>query len=136
MNQILFRRELYIPSTIDGLNCCLNMAYELSKQFDFDFDTSFCLHTVIIEAVENAIMHGNRHNGDSEVRVLIELNANEIFVEVEDKGEGFDLNSIPSPVDGSAIQQEGGRGIFFIKSLSSSCTTIGKGNIIRIKLKR
>ena len=136
MNQIQFRRELYIPSTIDGLNSCLNVVSELSAQFNLDFNTQFCLHTVIIEAVENAIKHGNKYISDSEVRVLFKLSDREIFVEVEDKGEGFDLKSIPSPIDGVAIQQEGGRGLFFIKSLSSSCCTIGRGNIIRIKFKR
>jgi len=136
MNQIQFRRELFIPSTIDGLNSCLNVVSELSMQFNLDFDTQFCLYTVIIEAVENAIKHGNKYIRDSEVRVFFKLSDHEIFVEVEDKGDGFDLNSVPSPIDGDDIQHEGGRGLFFIKRLSSSCCTIGRGNIIRIKFKR
>jgi len=136
MNHIQFRRELFIPSSNDGLNSCLDMVYELTKQFDFDLDTSFRLHTVIIESVENAIIHGNKYMNEFLVRVLIEIFTNEILVEVEDKGEGFDVNSIPSPVEEGAIQKEGGRGIYFIKHLSLSCYTIGRGNIIRIKLKR
>jgi len=136
MNQILYQHELFIPSTFDGLNKCLDIVYELTQRFNLDRDTIFCLNTVVIESVENAIIHGNKFSNDASVRVLIAVGLQEITVEVEDSGNGFDLNDIPSPVEGQAIGQEGGRGIFFIKSLSMSCYTLGRGNIIRIKLKR
>jgi len=131
-----FQREILIPSTVEGLNVCLDIVHELTKKFNLDMETSFSLHTVIIESVENAIIHGNKFIKDFKVRVLIMVSSNEIFVEVEDKGEGFDMNNVPSPIEGSAIQMEGGRGIFFIKRLSTSCYTMGRGNILRIKLKR
>jgi len=131
-----FQREILIPSSVEGLNVCLDMVYELTKKFDLDLETSFRLHTVIIESVENAIIHGNKFIKHFNVRVLIMVGSEEIFVEVEDKGEGFDMNNIPSPIEGAAVQREGGRGIFFIKRLSESCYTMGRGNILRIKLKR
>jgi len=136
MNQILFQKEIFIPSTIEGLNSCLDVIGELKVQFDFNFDTIFCLHTVLVEAVENAFVHGNKGVRELDVRVFFLISANEIFVEVEDRGEGFDLNAISSPIDDSNLIREGGRGIFFIKKLSASCYTEGKGNILRIKLNR
>ena len=136
MKHMQFQREILIPSTVEGLNVCLDIVHELTKKFNLDMETSFSLHTVIIESVENAIIHGNKFIKDFKVRVLIMVSSNEIFVEVEDKGEGFDMNNVPSPIEGSAIQMEGGRGIFFIKRLSTSCYTMGRGNILRIKLKR
>jgi len=136
MNNIQFEQELFIPSTIDGLNFCLDVVYKISKQCNLDADTSFRMHTVIIEAVENAIVHGNKLIRDSDVRVLIIVALNEIVLEIEDKGEGFDLNGIPSPLEAHRLGLEGGRGIFFIQQLSLSCYTMGKGNIIRIKLRR
>lgn len=136
MSQTLFQKELFIPSTIEGLNTCLDVVDEIKQQFDLDFDTSFSLHTVIVESVENAFIHGNKGLRELKVRVFISISSKEIFVEVEDMGDGFDINSIISPVDEPNIQREGGRGIFFIKVLSLSCCTVGRGNIIRIKLKR
>ena len=131
-----FKREILIPSTIEGLNVCLDMVRDLTKKFNLDIETSFRLHTVVIESVENAIIHGNKFIKDFNVRILIMISSEDILVEVEDKGEGFDMNTVPSPIEGSAIQMEGGRGIFFIKRLSLSCYTMGRGNILRIKLKR
>lgn len=136
MNQTLFQKELFIPSTLEGLNECLDIVDEVREQFNLDFDTSFSLHTIMVESVENAFIHGNRGVREMKVRVFISICASEILVEVEDSGDGFDLNSIISPTIKSNIKNEGGRGIFFIKMLSSTCYTVGRGNIIRIKLKR
>jgi len=136
MDQILFQKELFIPSTIDGLNRCLDVIGALREQFDLNFETMFCLHTVLVEAVENAFIHGNKGVRELDVRVFISISLMEIFVEVEDRGEGFDMNSISTPIDHLHLKSEGGRGIFFIKKLSAGCCTEGKGNIIRIKLNR
>ena len=136
MDEILFQKELFIPSTIDGLNRCLDVIRELRELFNLNFDTMFCLHTVLVEAVENAFIHGNKGVRELDVRVFISISLMEIFVEVEDRGEGFDMNSISTPIDHLHLKSEGGRGIFFIKKLSACCCTEGKGNIIRIKLNR
>ena len=136
MNETIYQKELLIPSTIEGLNNCLDIVEEIKEQFCLDFDSSFGLHTVIVESVENAFIHGNKGSRELKVKVCISVNSSEILVEVEDCGEGFDINSISSPVEEQNIVKEGGRGIFFIKMLSLKCYTVGKGNIIRIKLKR
>jgi len=136
MNQTLYQKELFIPSTFEGLNKCLDMVGEVREKFDLDFDTSFGLHTVMVESIENAFIHGNKCKRELEVRVFISININEILIEVEDMGDGFDMNNIESPLVVSNLKNEGGRGIFFIKMLSSSCYTVGRGNIIRIKLNR
>lgn len=136
MDQILFHKEIFIPSTIDGLNRCLDVIDELRELFDLNFDIIFGLHTVLVEAVENAFVHGNKGVRELDVRVFFSISLSEIFVEVEDRGEGFDLNAISSPLDHSNLLREGGRGIFFIKKLSAVCYTEGKGNILRIKLNR
>jgi serine/threonine-protein kinase RsbW len=136
MLKALFYRELTISSTIEGLDECMAVLNEIDKRFNFSFNESFGLHTVLIESLENAFIHGNKGNKELEVRILISINEQEIFMKVEDCGEGYDFNSVSYPTDGSAVHNESGRGIFFIKSLSSSCYTIGKGNIICIKIQR
>jgi len=136
MDEILFQKELFIPSTFEGLNTCLDAIGEIKKLFELNFDTMFCLHTVIVESVENAFIHGNKGVRELNVRVSISITTSDIFIEVEDQGDGFDINSIPSPIEQSNFSDEGGRGIFFIKKLSLSCSTVGVGNIIRIKLNR
>ena len=136
MSSLLFYRELNIPSTIEGLNECLVIVDEVGEKFGLDFDRKLSLQTVIVESVENAIIHGNKCLRDLKVRFYLAITHEEIIIEVEDQGEGFDLNSVPSPIESSNIRKESGRGIFFIKQLSNNCSTLGKGNIIRINMDR
>ena len=136
MDLILFQKELFVPSNFEGLNRCLDVIGEIHEAFDLNFDTMFGLHTIIVESVENAIIHGNKGVRELDVRVLISIKSTEIYVEIEDRGDGFDINGLPSPVEPANLQIEGGRGIFFIKMLCVCCSTNVKGNIIRIKLNR
>jgi len=136
MHKILFYNELIIYSTIEGLDECMDIVKKISERFNFSFDKCFALQTVLVEALENAFIHGNKGVRELKVRVLIKISKSEIFLEVEDCGDGYDISTVTSTIDGSNFHKESGRGIFFIKRLSSSYCTVGKGNIIRIKLER
>jgi serine/threonine-protein kinase RsbW len=132
----LYDRDLYIPSTLEGLDMCLFIIKEVGVLFSLNLKTMLSLHTIVLEAVENAFIHGNLGIRDKIVRFSIKINQNQILIEVEDEGNGFDIDSIPSPITSANLRCESGRGIFFIKSLSDSCCTLGKGNIIQIKVNR
>lgn len=136
MDKSLYQNELVVTSTVEGFNECLNVVDKIGKLLNFNFDENFGLQTVMMESLENAFIHGNKGIRELEVRVFISISKSEIFVEIEDAGEGYDFDSILSPIEGTNNHNESGRGIFFIKSLCSSCYTVGKGNIIRIILKR
>lgn len=136
MDPILFQKELFVPSNFEGLNICLDVIREIKDVLDLNLDALFGLHTIIVESVENAIIHGNKCVRELDVRVFISINSTEIYVEVEDRGDGYDINGLRSPVEPAYLLSEGGRGIFFIKMLSTCCSTNEKGNIICIKLNR
>ena len=90
----------------------------------------------MLEAVNNAISHGNKFNKDLETIITFRVNRDKIFIEIEDQGDGFDLEKISSPIEKGNICLEKGRGIFFIRNFSDSFNTIGKGNIVNIIINR
>ena len=132
----LYNKELYVPSGVDGLDMCLYLVNDICKCFNLDFEKKLSLHTIVVEAIENAIIHGNKGDKTKFVRFSIQVIKEKIFIRVEDEGDGFNIHSIPSPTLTSNIRNEYGRGIFFIKNLSESCSTLGRGNIIKIVMKR
>ena len=136
MCNILYYRELYIPSCIEGLEEILNVVKEVEEKFNLDFERKLALQTVIVESVENAIIHGNRYIRDLLVRFSITITDLKIVIDVEDQGVGFELGTVSSPITETNIRKESGRGIFFIKCFSTSFFLLGKGNIIRINIDR
>lgn len=77
----------------------------------------FNLVVAITEAVNNAIVHGNRLDTGRMVRYAVECREDGVHCIVEDEGEGFEVEDIADPVSPENLLQEGGRGIFLIKAL-------------------
>jgi len=136
MGELEYFKKFTINSTMEGLKECLDVAYEIQKNFNFEPSKEFAFQTVLVESVRNSICHGNKFNKDLLTIITIEIYNKQIKIEVDDQGDGFDLEKVPSPIEQHNINLENGRGIFFIKSLSESLNTRGKGNIVDIILNR
>jgi anti-sigma regulatory factor (Ser/Thr protein kinase) len=136
MENLEYYNRLIITSTPEGLKTCLNLIPEIEHKLHLDDKISFALRTILIESVTNAICHGNHYDKNLKAIITVKISNKQIFVEVEDQGEGFDASLIPSPIDKDNITLETGRGVFFIRAFSDSFKTIGKGNIVNIVINR
>ncbi len=72
----------------------------------------------VTEAVNNAIIHGNKNRSDLSVAVAVGDRPEEFCFSVEDRGDGFDFNNLPDPTAPENILKENGRGIFLMKNLA------------------
>lgn len=71
-----------------------------------------------LEAVNNAIVHGNKLNEKLEVKINASLKSNILSLIIEDKGKGFNYKNIPDPTAPENIENISGRGIFLMEKLS------------------
>jgi len=74
----------------------------------------------VTEAVNNAIIHGNKLDETKPVTVDVQTDSVEVIVVVCDCGGGFDPSAIPDPRLPENILREGGRGVFLIRHLADS----------------
>ena len=72
----------------------------------------------VTEAVNNAIVHGNKEDKDKNVKIKLKENKKSIRFVVEDEGGGFDHENLPDPTNPENIEKIKGRGIFLIKNLA------------------
>lgn len=83
-----------------------------------------------MQAVENAIVHGNGSNADKQVSVTFGTCRGGIFTEVRDEGVGFDFTQFGSlPSDDSAV----GEGIFVMKTLANRLEFTDGGRCVRLE---
>lgn len=87
----------------------------------------------ISEAVINSIEHGNKFDKRKIVTIQLICEKNEIYVEIYDEGDGFNLNDVEDPTLQTNIKKESGRGIHVIRSLSDSIQYNHKGNSVQLK---
>jgi serine/threonine-protein kinase RsbW len=70
------------------------------------------------EALANAIKHGCKNDPSKQVQCMVACDDQRgMLVVVRDSGEGFDPNTVPSPVAADNLFRHHGRGIFLINQL-------------------
>jgi len=88
-----------------------------------------------LEAVNNAITHGNKANPQKMVDVEITFDKNEMIITVTDEGPGFNPAAIPDPTMPENIEELSGRGVFLMKKLADSISFNEKGNSVTMNFK-
>ena len=71
----------------------------------------------LTEAVNNAIVHGNKSNPARKVTVRCEAIAGGLVTVVKDAGRGFRPEKVDNPLKAENILKESGRGIFLMRTL-------------------
>jgi serine/threonine-protein kinase RsbW len=89
----------------------------------------------VTEAVNNAIVHGNKEDKNKKVRLGLKKNKKSVRFVVEDEGNGFDFNNLPDPTNPKNLEKVKGRGIFLIKSLSDKTTFKRGGRTVEMLFK-
>lgn len=72
----------------------------------------------VTEAVNNAIIHGNKSELVKSVTVDVVQENGSVVFSVLDQGNGFDYENLPDPTAPENIEKPDGRGIFLMKNLS------------------
>lgn len=93
------------------------------------------LLVVVTEAVNNAIIHGNKRNPQRKVVVTCLRNGHVLVVKVRDEGKGFDPDGVPDPIHEDNLLRESGRGVFLMRQLMESVSYNKKGNEVTMTMK-
>lgn len=71
----------------------------------------------VTEAVNNAMIHGNKKSGTKKVRVISEILPGWLVVMIDDEGKGFRPDTLHNPLKEDNIMKESGRGVFLMRTL-------------------
>jgi serine/threonine-protein kinase RsbW len=75
------------------------------------------LMIALTEAVNNAILHGNKSKEEKAVRVVCEIREDGLLFTVTDEGRGFRVDAVANPLRKENLLKESGRGIFLMRTL-------------------
>ncbi len=86
----------------------------------------------LTEAVNNAIVHGNRLDPQKQVTIHFWEDGKSMYFNIEDEGPGFDYNSLPDPTSPENIEKPHGRGVFLMRQLADTCDFEDGGRIVKL----
>ena len=102
--------------------------------FDFRFDKEKYADILIslTEAVNNAIIHGNKSDESKQVHIHVREKANGISFCVTDEGQGFNPTRVPDPTCKDNIECCGGRGVYIMKALADDISFDDNGSKVEM----
>ena len=86
----------------------------------------------VTEAVNNAIIHGNKLVASALVDVEAFDQSNSFWFTVSDSGLGFDHLHLPDPTAPENLENENGRGVFLMRNLADEVVYNVSGNSVSV----
>lgn len=131
--------DLRIPSDLQQIEPVVAAVVRRCAELSLDArQLALNLPVALTEALSNAILRGNGEDVAKEVRVRVVITEREVIVEVEDEGNGFDLDACTEdPTTPENLAREDGRGLFLMRALMDRVERFsGVGNVVRLTLRR
>jgi serine/threonine-protein kinase RsbW len=120
------------PGNVDKVS---SLVENLASRFRLAPDTYGNILISLTEAVNNAIIHGNRQDESKMVEVRTETRNGRLAILVKDEGRGFDFSNVPDPTTPERVCECGGRGVFLMRQLSDKCRFHDNGRTVEMEFK-
>ena len=124
------QKTIRIVSAIDNLRIVENTIDALTNDAGISQDSYGKILIGTLEAVNNAIVHGNKSDINKFVNVDFLLDAGNLMVTVTDEGKGFKPSEIPDPTLPENIEALAGRGVFLMSKLADDIQFNNIGNSV------
>ncbi|MDG1158093.1 MAG: ATP-binding protein [Flavobacteriales bacterium] len=126
-------KVLTFSSTTANIAIVENLVDELCETHSIKEDFYGNILIALTEAVNNAIVHGNKLDEDKQVRVAVSHSGEVLKFTIQDEGPGFDYDNLPDPTAPENIEKPNGRGVFLMKNLADRCEFLEDGTIVALE---
>jgi len=129
--------QLVIKSSPDNVVQVESFLEGVLRAHEVDDEIYGNILITVTEAVNNAILHGNKANVEKDVKVECKVTENKknILFRITDQGAGFDYNNLPDPTSPENIEKLSGRGVFLMKQLADMVIFDDNGSTVELNFK-
>ncbi len=127
--------SIRINSDVEKLKIIETLVDTLSKKLGVSDEVYGKILISTVEAVNNAILHGNKGDKNKMVTVNFTADGNILDIKVSDEGDGFEYMNLPDPTDPKNIENLHGRGVFLMRRLADSIEYNSSGNEVTMHFK-
>jgi serine/threonine-protein kinase RsbW len=129
------QKHLKINSTIDNLRIVETVIDALSSEIKISKENYGKILVSTLEAVNNAIIHGNAKDTLKYVTIDIRYKKGNLIITVSDEGKGFIPENLPDPTKPGNIESINGRGVFLMSKLADEIEFRKRGSCVIMTFK-
>lgn len=108
---------------------------QIADRYKLDQEKHANLLISLTEAVNNAIIHGNKQDRSKTVRIKLAQTKVGLAVRVSDEGRGFNYEKLPDPTCPERLCECGGRGVFLMNQLCDKIRYINGGSTVEMQFR-
>jgi serine/threonine-protein kinase RsbW len=125
-------KKISIQSKVENIALIEKVIDEVCASSKVDEEYYGNILIAVTEAVNNAIMHGNKANPDKTVTVEFWVGPKGLIYKVTDEGPGFDYENVPDPTSPENLEKPNGRGVFLMRHLSDEIAFHDNGAVVEL----
>ncbi len=126
------QKEITIESKLENLSVVENLVDEISSNFPSSEDVYGKILIATLEAVNNAIIHGNKMDASKTVIIGFNVSSRKLRITIQDMGPGFDYHHVPDPTLPDNLENISGRGVFLMKQLADQVVFNNTGSQVEL----
>lgn len=128
-------KKIQLRSNIENITEVEDLINVIFEDYELSPDYYGNMLVALSEAVNNAIIHGNKLDESKLVDLEFMHKGDEYYFTISDKGVGFDYTHVPDPTSPENIEKPDGRGIFLMRNLSDRVTFSDEGRTVELVFK-
>ncbi|MBN8703843.1 MAG: ATP-binding protein [Bacteroidetes bacterium] len=129
------QQQLLISSKTENLVLVEKLINEVCQEHKIKEDFYGNILIALTEAVNNAILHGNKGNPGKNVSINYTSQPDSITFTIKDEGDGFNYDTLPDPTAPENIEKPNGRGVFLMRNLADKVEFLDNGRVVSLNFK-
>ena len=125
-------QTLTLPSSTKSICQLEEFIQCVAKEYNICQDKFPDILISLTEAVNNAIIHGNKEREDKQVRIVFNTSKKGLIFTVHDEGKGFNPTNLPDPTSPERLTCCGGRGVFLMNQLADEVKYLNNGRSVKM----
>ena len=125
--------RLKIKSRLENIAKVESMIETLRVQYSINDEQYGNMLLASVEAVTNAIEHGNNLDEKKEVNIEARRSESAFQLSIQDQGKGFNPDRLPDPTTPEFREQPDGRGVFLMRKLADEVCFSDGGRCVAMK---
>lgn len=135
MNRFHIDDTIELASDLKNVGTIEKLIDNQSAVCEFNDEIYGKLLLAVVEALNNAIVHGNKQDLSKKVKIHYIIDNEFIEYTISNEGDSFDPDSLPDPTAPENLEKDCGRGIFLMRNLADEVIYTDEGRTVTLKFK-
>lgn len=127
--------DITLSSAPENIAAIEPLVEKVKEEFGISDEIFGNMMVAVTEAVNNAIIHGNKCDPNKKVTITVSRSDHAVHFVIKDEGNGFDYSNLPDPTAPENIEKISGRGVFLMNQLSDVVIFGNNGSVIELQFR-